>query len=84
MGVIIGHSGAGKSVLTVQMGIELAAGHPILCYVHTWEVDPDQPRMRLPITKRLRHYTNLSRTAEMLDHLVRDFHFTTIREALHL
>lgn len=29
-GVIIGHSGAGKSVLTVQAGIELAAGHPIL------------------------------------------------------
>jgi len=29
-GVIIGHSGAGKSVLTVQAGVELAAGHPIL------------------------------------------------------
>jgi DNA replication protein DnaC len=29
-GVIIGHSGVGKSTLTVQAGIELAAGHPLL------------------------------------------------------
>jgi len=63
---------------------QVSAGHPLMCYLHTWEFDAHQPRVRLPWGKRLRHYTNLARTAARLRCLLRDFRFTTAREALQL
>jgi polysaccharide deacetylase family protein (PEP-CTERM system associated) len=43
-------------------------------YFHPWEIDPGQPRIggasRL---SRFRHYVNLAKTADRLDHLLRDF-----------
>ena len=50
------------------------AGQPGIFYFHPWEIDPAQPRIRNAGWKsRLRHYTNLSRMAGDLDHLLRDF-----------
>ncbi|WP_428493290.1 XrtA system polysaccharide deacetylase [Rhodopila sp.] len=50
------------------------AGQPGIFYFHPWEIDPAQPRIRNAGWKsRLRHYTNLSRMAADLDHLLRDF-----------
>ncbi|HEY0183725.1 MAG TPA: XrtA system polysaccharide deacetylase [Rhodopila sp.] len=43
-------------------------------YFHPWEIDPGQPHIRNAGWKsRLRHYTNLSRMAEDIDDLLRDF-----------
>jgi polysaccharide deacetylase family protein (PEP-CTERM system associated) len=43
-------------------------------YLHPWELDPGQPRMRgLPAKSRFRHYVNLSKTAARLDRLTGDF-----------
>lgn len=49
---------------------------PAVFYFHPWEVDPDQPRVaNAPLRSRLRHYTNLSKMAGKLEHLVREFHW---------
>jgi polysaccharide deacetylase family protein (PEP-CTERM system associated) len=59
-------------------------GRGVVFYVHPWELDPGQPRVALPLTKRIRHYYGLRRTEAKLDRLLTDFSFTTIREALAL
>lgn len=59
-----------------------AEGHPAIVYVHPWEVDPGQPRLRVPNSLRFRHYVNLERTRITLERLLEDFHFLPIREVL--
>jgi polysaccharide deacetylase family protein (PEP-CTERM system associated) len=59
-------------------------GRPVVFYVHPWEVDPDQPRHEMPLTKRLRHYFNLDKTLGRLDQLLTDFEFAPIRKVLGL
>jgi polysaccharide deacetylase family protein (PEP-CTERM system associated) len=59
-----------------------ASGTPFMFYLHPWEFDPDQPRVRLSWSKRLRHYTNLARTEDRFRRLLNAFRFTTVREAL--
>lgn len=51
---------------------------PVAFYLHPWEVDPDQPRLGVPMTTRVRHYRNLARTEARLDRLLRDFRFDAI------
>ncbi|MHB1689030.1 MAG: XrtA system polysaccharide deacetylase [Ignavibacteriaceae bacterium] len=59
-------------------------GRPVIFYLHPWEVDPGQPRMNLPLTKKFRHYYNLDKTAHRLEKLLTDFIFAPIREVLNL
>jgi polysaccharide deacetylase family protein (PEP-CTERM system associated) len=61
-----------------------AEGRAAMFYLHPWEVDAGQPRVRLPRTKRIRHYRNLDQTERRLDALLTDFKFTTVREVLGL
>lgn len=61
-----------------------ALGRPAVFYLHPWELDSNQPRVKLPLSKAIRHYSNLHRTEKRLDALLRDFRFTTIREVLGL
>lgn len=55
---------------------------PATLYVHPWEVDPDQPRLQVKATARLRHYTGLRRTIPRLERLLSDFAFTSIASRL--
>jgi polysaccharide deacetylase family protein (PEP-CTERM system associated) len=49
-------------------------GRPGIFYFHPWEIDPGQPKIEGAGWKsRLRHYTNLSRMAGSLEHILRDF-----------
>jgi polysaccharide deacetylase family protein (PEP-CTERM system associated) len=57
-------------------------GHPLVMYLHPWEIDPEQPRMDGPLVSRLRHYTNLNRTSRRLTELLTDFQFAPIREVI--
>jgi len=57
------------------------AGHPGVVYLHPWEFDPDQPRLRVPWHVRIRHYANLERTASRLARLLDEFEFGTVGEA---
>jgi polysaccharide deacetylase family protein (PEP-CTERM system associated) len=60
-----------------------ARGVPAGIYLHPWEVDPHQPRVKgLGLLPRFRHYVGLSHTYGKLDRLLRVFSFTTMREAL--
>ena len=56
-------------------------GLPLIVYVHPWEIDPDQPRMRGRLRSRFRQYTNLSRTYGRLDKMLRELSFTSFRNS---
>jgi polysaccharide deacetylase family protein (PEP-CTERM system associated) len=55
---------------------------PVVVYLHPWEVDPDQPRIRAGDWSRFRHYQNLARTEARLISLLKDFQFGTMAEVL--
>ena len=56
--------------------------HPCMFYLHPWEVDPDQPRIRASLKSRIRHYTNLSRVENRMRRLLNDFHFASVSDVL--
>ena len=51
-------------------------------YLHPWEVDPDQPRIKASALSRFRHYNRLSSTYGNLQKLVQHFRFATMAEVL--
>ncbi len=57
-------------------------GHPFVFYLHPWELDPDQPRIRAPWRSRFRHYNNLANCEMKLRRLLDDFQFTTMANVL--
>ena len=59
-------------------------GRSALFYLHPWEFDPDQPKVKLPPIKRFRHYNNLEKTFGRFERLLNDFKFTTVRGVLGL
>jgi polysaccharide deacetylase family protein (PEP-CTERM system associated) len=59
-----------------------AEGLPAVVYTHPWEYDPEQPRLRLPALRALRHYGFVSTTEGKLERLLREFPFTTCAEVL--
>lgn len=60
-------------------------GYPAVFYLHPWELDPGQPKVKsLSLSQRFRHYRNIDQTEKRLEKLLGDFEFTTIREVLGL
>jgi polysaccharide deacetylase family protein (PEP-CTERM system associated) len=59
-----------------------AAGRPFATYLHPWEFDPEQPRLRPGWLRAWRHYVGLRRTEGRLLRLLKDFRFGTLSEAL--
>ncbi|MCG3201808.1 MAG: hypothetical protein NFCOHLIN_01678 [Gammaproteobacteria bacterium] len=57
-------------------------GVPFIFYLHPWEIDPDQPRIKAGPVSRFRHYTNLTRCRPRLEALTSDFEFDTARSVL--
>ncbi len=55
---------------------------PVIFYLHPWEIDPDQPRLRVRRVSRFRHYRNLHLTAPRLERLLRDFAFGPLADLL--
>ncbi len=56
------------------------AGIPVIVYFHPWELDPDQPRLKIGLTSRFRHYSNLEFTEEKIRALLSEFRFTSLGE----
>lgn len=54
-------------------------GRPVIFYLHPWEIDPGQPRLRLPLLRTIRQYYNLEKTFAKLEQLLLDYRFTSIR-----
>jgi polysaccharide deacetylase family protein (PEP-CTERM system associated) len=67
----------------IKHGINRAnrEGRPANFYIHPWDIDTEQPRLKLPLKLR-RHYFNLKSTEGKLKSLLRDFEFTTVKELL--
>jgi len=60
-------------------------GRAAVFYLHPWEIDPEQPRIKnLSASQKFRHYRNLDQTERRLRRLVKDFEFTTVREVLQI
>jgi polysaccharide deacetylase family protein (PEP-CTERM system associated) len=56
--------------------INRAAKQPFMFYVHPWEIDPQQPRLKAGTrVSRFRHRVNLAKTEGKLDVLLRKFRF---------
>jgi polysaccharide deacetylase family protein (PEP-CTERM system associated) len=51
---------------------------PACVYLHPWELDPDQPRMSVSLTARLRHYLGLGGTPAKFRSLIKDFEFCPV------
>jgi polysaccharide deacetylase family protein (PEP-CTERM system associated) len=56
-------------------------GRPAIFYLHPWEVDPEQPRLRAGMLGQFRHYRNLQSTESRLRQLLTDFRFDTVHAA---
>jgi polysaccharide deacetylase family protein (PEP-CTERM system associated) len=56
---------------------------PFVFYLHPWEFDPDQPRMRgISAKSRFRHYLNLDKTEKRFRKLLGDFDFVPVSECM--
>lgn len=62
----------------------LESPNPFVLYFHTWELDPDQPRIAANRIARVRHYRNLDRIELMLREFVPDRGFGPIADYLGL
>jgi polysaccharide deacetylase family protein (PEP-CTERM system associated) len=62
--------------------LNLGLARPFIFYLHPWEIDPGQPRVRTSFKSRLRHYTNLDRVEQRLRRLTTEFRFSTVRDVL--
>jgi len=63
------------------------AKKPIVFYLHPWEIDQEQPRIKAGALSTFRHYNNLDKCEQRLDKLLSQFSFGTMRaslEKLHL
>ena len=60
-------------------------GQAAIVYIHPWELDPGQPRLKARGKRGMStHYINLRRTEGRLSRLLRDFAFAPVRDVLGL
>ena len=59
-----------------------AQGRPVILYVHPRDIDPEQPRLAMPLIRRFRCYVNLGTTFSKLQSLLRAFPFVSFRDYL--
>lgn len=59
-----------------------AEGQPLVVYLHPWELDPMQPRMKGSLLSQFRHYLNLTKTRGRLSSLLGDFDFCPLRNII--
>jgi polysaccharide deacetylase family protein (PEP-CTERM system associated) len=68
-----------KGLKTIN-GIEKS---PFIFYLHPWELDFEQPRIKeVRLRSRFRHYVNLEKAEFKFKKLLSDFRFSSIRELL--
>ena len=57
---------------------------PAQIYLHPWELDTAQPKIKIPWARSFTHYVNLKTTVTKLKYLLRDFKFAPVKEILKL
>lgn len=58
------------------------AGQPFIFYLHPWEIDTGQPRLKVKALSRFRHYNNLDKCMQRLENLLGDFKFAPVSSVL--
>jgi polysaccharide deacetylase family protein (PEP-CTERM system associated) len=53
-------------------------------YLHPWEIDPNQPRVKTSLFSTFRHYNNLNKCRDRLIQLLKDFDFINMDQMLEL
>jgi polysaccharide deacetylase family protein (PEP-CTERM system associated) len=54
---------------------------PYVMYFHTWELDPDQPRINgVPLRQQVRQYRNLRKMPAIVRHYLESYRFTSIAQ----
>jgi polysaccharide deacetylase family protein (PEP-CTERM system associated) len=72
-------------VALIKWGIErinFREGMPAVLYLHPWEIDPGQPRIKAGWKSSFRHYNNLSRTESKLRYLLQGVRYGTMSQVL--
>ena len=49
------------------------SGDVVVIYLHPWEINPEQPRFRIQLSKKFRHYVNLATTDRKFWRLIDEF-----------
>lgn len=61
-----------------------AEGRPVIIYLHLWEFDPDQPRLKgAGFGNTFRHYLNLHKTQSKLEMVLQRFEFGPFLDLLN-
>lgn len=60
--------------------INMIERQPAIIYFHPWELDYEQPRIKVPFLKAFRHYNNLHNTEKKVAYLLKQFKFCQISE----
>jgi polysaccharide deacetylase family protein (PEP-CTERM system associated) len=63
---------------------ELSYEERVIVYLHPWELDPGQPRIRERLRSRIRHYTNLSGMKSRLEFLLRNYSFQPFLDSIEI
>ena len=58
-------------------------GKPVILYIHPWELDSQQPKIRAPLISRGRHLLGIQNTERKLIALLKEIKFTTISQYLN-
>jgi polysaccharide deacetylase family protein (PEP-CTERM system associated) len=57
-------------------------GERVVVYLHPWELDPEQPRIKGPLKSRMRHYTNLKRMHAKLNTVLSRHKFQPFKDVI--
>ena len=57
-------------------------GRPVMAYIHPREIDPAQPRLKLPALKGFKYYVGLDACERKLATLLREYRFASVAEVL--
>jgi polysaccharide deacetylase family protein (PEP-CTERM system associated) len=63
-------------ILKMASGID-RSGRPLILYIHPRDMDMDQPQIKFPFLRHLRHYINISTTEQKLDFISGRFNFNS-------
>jgi len=68
----------------IRMGLKKInkQNNPFVFYIHPWEFDPEQPRVNLPLMRKIRHYHNLDKAKKRFIQLIEEFEFAPMKEVL--
>ena len=70
------------ALISGAITLDNALGRPTNLYIHPREIDPEQPRMDLPLKRRFKYYVGLNTTLDKLRQLIRKHQFNTASQWL--